>query len=969
MGRPSPRLSVALTTLLATLAAILVIPPSPASAATYTPPALRQRVDLNTGWKFIKTDVAGAEAPAFDDSSWSTVNTPHTWNADDGADGGNNYYRGVGWYRRHYTVPANFAGKILFLQFAGVNQIADVWVNGWYLGQHKGGYARFRFGATSALQVGQDNVIAVKVNNANNPDIPPLDADYSFAGGIYRNVSLWALDPLQIRMLDHAGPGVFLRQRNVSTASATVDVTTRLWNNNTSSRSIAVRTVVTDAGDNIVIDQTSTAQTIGANTSLDVVQTITMANPHLWNGLADPYLYKANVELINLATGQATDVVTQPLGLRSVSVDPNTGFSLNGQQLGLHGVNLHQDRAGVGWALSDSDHVQDLNLIQEIGANAIRMAHYQHDQKDYDLADQMGFVVWAEIPFLNDVSNSAAFTANTQQQLRELIRQNYNHPSIVFWGIGNEQRVDDATTNTLLDSLAGIVTAEDPDRLSTYASCCVSDTSALTGHAETSGYNKYFGWYDGTVTDLGEWADSLHSTVPARDIALSEYGAGANITQHALNPPKPSAAGQWHPEEYQALFHEGSWKQLQTRPYIWGTFVWNMFDFASDDRNEGSQPGINDKGLVTRDRAVRKDAFYWYKANWATTPTLYITSRRWTQRTNASTDIKVYSNAASVTATLNGASLGSRTSTDHLFTWPGVTLQPGENLIQVTATVDGVPQTDAVTWTLNTAPSAFSPVEAENYVAQSGTQLGPTTDTGGGQNVGYIAPGDWLAYDLYFDGTTPNTVVTRVASGATASGTIQYRLDSTTGPIIASVPVSNTGGWQNWTSATSVLSAAATGTHRVYLTFTGTGGDFVNINWLKFRVDATRTIQAESFGSQAGTQTETTADTGGGLNVGWIRPGDWLSYANVDFGSTSPASVLTRIASGTTASGTIQYRLDSATGPIIASVPVSNTGGWQNWTTAATALSGSATGMHTVFVTFTGAGGDFANINWFQFQP
>jgi beta-glucosidase len=271
-----------------------------------------------------------------------------------------------------------------------------------------------------------------------------------------------------------------------------------------------------------------------------------------------------------------------------------------------------------------------------------------------------------------------------------------------------------------------------------------------------------------------------------------------------------------------------------------------------------------------------------------------------------------------------------------------------------------------------TPPSAYSVTQAESFNAQSGTQLEATSDTGGGQNVGWIAPGDWLAYDLDFGATSPGSVVTRIASGSTASGTIQYRLDSTTGPIIASVSVSNTGGWQSWTSPSSTLSGSATGVHRLYITFTGTGGDFTNINWFQFQAagppNAYNVRQAESFSSQSGTQLEGTTDTGGGQNVGWIAPGDWLAYSNVDFGSPTALSVLTRIASGSAASGTIQYRLDSTTGPIIASVPVSNTGGWQSWTTATTTLSGSATGVHTVYLTFTGTGGDFTNINWFQFQ-
>ncbi|MEV4516624.1 glycoside hydrolase family 2 TIM barrel-domain containing protein [Dactylosporangium sp. NPDC049525] len=680
------------------VAANVVAAPS-ASAATYTPPAARQRVDLNSGWRFNKGDVAGAEATAFNDSAWQQLNVPHTWNAADGADGGNNYYRGVGWYRRHYTVPAAFAGKMLFLQFAGANQVADVWVNGTYLGKHSGGYSRFRFGATSAFKVGQDNVIAVKVTNANNADIAPLSADYSFDGGIYRNVSLQVLDPLAVRMLDSAGPGVYLRQRSVTATSATVDVTTKLFNNNTTSRSVVVRTVITDATGTVVADQSLPARTVAANAGVDVTQTVTIANPHRWDGLADPYLYNANVEI--RSGSQVTDVVTEPLGLRTFSVDANTGFTLNGHPYDLHGVNLHQDRAGVGWAVNDAQHTADFDLIREIGATTVRMAHYQHDQKDYSLADERGLVVWAEIPLVNDTTNSAAFTANARQQLTELIRQNYNHPSIVFWGIGNEQRVDNAATNALLDQLAGLVDTEDPDRVSVYASCCVSDTGAVNNHAEASGYNKYFGWYNGTYNDLGGNLDSLHAANPSRRIALSEYGAGANTTQHALNPSPPSPGGQNHPEEYQALLHEASWKQLDARQYIWGTYVWNMFDFASDARNEGGQPGINDKGLVTRDRLTRKDAFYFYKANWASTPTLYITSRRWTQRTTAATELKVYSNAATVTATLNGVSLGSRSATDHIFKWTGVTLRPGANTVQVTATINGTPVTDTVTWTLN----------------------------------------------------------------------------------------------------------------------------------------------------------------------------------------------------------------------------------------------------------------------------
>ncbi|MCF1592072.1 glycoside hydrolase family 2 TIM barrel-domain containing protein [Streptomyces muensis] len=331
------------------------------------------------------------------------------------------------------------------------------------------------------------------------------------------------------------------------------------------------------------------------------------------------------------------------------------------------------------------------------------MAHYQHDQKDYELADERGVIVWAEIPLVNSVTDSAAFTTSTQNQLRELIKQNYNHPSIVFWGIGNELTDYNGTaTNTLLASLADIIEAEDPDRLSTYAVRSEDADDAQSGlHTRTTGFNKYLGWYYGSKDgELGAWADNLHRNAPSRRIGISEYGAGANTAQHALDPAKPEPGGSWHPEEYQSLFHEAYWKQIAARPYIWGAFVWAMFDFASDGRNEGGRPGINDKGLVTHDRQIRKDAFYWYKANWASTPTLHITSRRWTRRTDATTELKVYSNADKVSATLNGTALTTLSSGDRIFKWPGIVLRPGENTVEVTATINGSTYTDSVVWTL-----------------------------------------------------------------------------------------------------------------------------------------------------------------------------------------------------------------------------------------------------------------------------
>jgi beta-galactosidase len=300
---------------------------------------------------------------------------------------------------------------------------------------------------------------------------------------------------------------------------------------------------------------------------------------------------------------------------------------------------------------------------------------------------------------VNSVTNSAGFRANAAQQLREMIRQNYNHPSVVFWGIGNEQRTNDTTTNSLLASLAGIVETEDPDRFSAYAHNG-GTTSSLTSHAELPGYNRYHGWYYGSYNDLGGFLDNLHSSQPTRRISVSEYGAGASIVQHQENAPKPVTDSDWHPEEYQALFHEAHWRQIQARLYLWGTFLWNMFDFAADQRSEGDTYGRNDKGLVTYDRATRKDAFYFYKANWTNTPFVYLTSRRWTSRTAATTTIKVYATTDSVQLRVNGTAIGPpMTSTNHIFSWPNVALARGANTIQVTGARGGTTYTDAVTWT------------------------------------------------------------------------------------------------------------------------------------------------------------------------------------------------------------------------------------------------------------------------------
>lgn len=668
------------------------------TASAYAPPTTRQQVDLGADWRFQRSDVAGAEVPGFNDSAWQRVTVPHTWNASDGQDGGANYYRGIAWYRKHFTPPTT-SGRRVWLQFDGVNQVADVWLNGTRLGQHRGGFAAFRFDVTSALKPGQDNVIAVKADNTAKPDIAPLSADFTFFGGIYRNVRLITLDPLGIRMGDYGGPGVYLRQRALTDARAQVEVTTKAWNNNAGAKRVKVRTVIADHAGVIVGQNTAATRTVTAG--FDAVQTVAIDRPRRWHGKADPYLYRVSVEIIDADTGTVTDVVTEPLGLRTTAVDANTGFALNGKSLRLHGVNAHQDRLNQGWAVTPAQERQDFDLMDEMGVNAYRTAHYQQSEHVYDLADLRGYVVWTEIPLVNEVTDSAAFRANAQQQLLEMIRQNFNHPSIAFWGIGNEQKTSDTATNNILRDLAATVRAEDSGRHSTYASH-IGDLDPVSSHTELAAYNKYFGWYGHSATGPGAWADSLHARDPARKIALSEYGAGGSVHQHEENPKPPVTTGRWHPEEYQTLVHENHWAQIRTRQFLWGSFVWNMFDFAVDSRSEGDTLGRNDKGLVTYDRATRKDAFYLYKANWTNTPFVHLNSARWTQRTAAATTVRAYGTVDNVRLVLNGQPVGSPKppAPDHIYTWP-ITLQPGVNTVTITGTRAGQTCTDTATWTLS----------------------------------------------------------------------------------------------------------------------------------------------------------------------------------------------------------------------------------------------------------------------------
>ena len=685
------------------------------NAQTYTPPAShRTDIVLDSNWRFIRQDIAGAQAVGFDDSSWTNLNLPHTWNNLDGQDGGNNYYRGIGWYRAHYTVDGSYTNRQFFLKFDGAFSVADVYVNGSFVGEHQGGFAAFAFDAAPYLNVGADNIIAVKVNNAVNTNIPPLNADFTFFGGLYRDAHLLMTDPVQISPLDYGSPGIYLKTTGVSSNSANLQVTTVISNSTASVQTVTVRAVVTDAATNIVTTLTNVV-TLAASSVSNVVSSTAIANPHLWNGLTDPYLYQTFVEVWNGAS--AVDVVAQPLGFRYFSVDPTNGFFLNGRHYDLHGVNMHQDWLNCGWALTDAQRDTNFIFLKEIGASFLRLSHYQHNDYTYQLADQNGICVWSEVPIIDYITESPAFYTNSLQQLREMIRQRYNHPSVICWSVYNEITLQSGPTPTdLISQEVQLVNQEDSTRPST-AAANSSDGDPSTFYTQIIAFNKYYGWYSSPLNGIGSWADNIHANYPNRCIGVSEYGAGASIYQHSENPTFPAnTATSFHPEEWQNIVHETNWQLMAARPFLWCKLIWNEFNFAVDGRNEGDTPGRNDKGLVTYDRRTRKDAFYFYKANWTTNPMVYITGHTFTNRLTNAVTAKVYANCDSVELFLNGISQGVVTSTNCIYTWP-VTLLPGTNVVEAVGTKGSTDVTDSLIWIAPITPPLVSVITPAGAIA------------------------------------------------------------------------------------------------------------------------------------------------------------------------------------------------------------------------------------------------------------
>jgi beta-galactosidase len=717
-------------------AAVIAVMAAPAAAQSE-----RSVVPLAQGWEFQRGgDVDPAQA-AQAAGSWERVSVPHTWNRvgyympdpqthlnrAESVD----KYQGVGWYRMTFTPPAMDAGQRAWLQFDAASRTAEVWLNGQRIGGHKGGFSRFRLDATRALRAGQANTLLVKVDNtqpaqgSSTADILPLAGDFFVHGGLYRPVSLIVTNAVHVDMLDAGGSGIFATTKSIDAAMAKVDVRVRIRNDGTKAQAVNAVVRLIDAGGKTVATGTRRIP-LRADTASESVETLSVATPHLWNGVADPYLHRLVVEIAT-PSGAVLDRVEQAFGIREMRADPARGFMLNGNPLRLQGVGYHQDREGKGWATAPADIEQDFAIMREMGVNSIRLTHYQHGQVIHDLADRYGMVLWDEIPLVSrwtwgdDAVATAGLRDDARQQLRELIRQNGNHASVFNWGIANEVDFGKSlpafiTTSKdtpapdplpLLRELNALAKSEDPSRATALATCCEgrllgsADIPITAEAADLGGANRYFGWYYGQPGDLGKHLDSLRALRPNQPVSVTEYGAGGATTIHTDNPlgGKVDQRGRNQPEEYESYIHETAWATLSAKPYLWGTWLWNSFDFATTVRREGDAIDINTKGLVTYDRKIRKDAYYFYKANWTATPTVHVAGRRYVDRAYPVADVRVYSNAPRTDLLVNDRVVGTLSACPQMVcAWSNVALAAGANRVVARGVFPTGAVDDAIEW-------------------------------------------------------------------------------------------------------------------------------------------------------------------------------------------------------------------------------------------------------------------------------
>ncbi|OMF26749.1 beta-galactosidase [Paenibacillus sp. FSL H8-0548] len=668
---------------------------------------MRRRIEMNDAWQFIRKNEEHAENESYNDEHWGIVNIPHTWNAIDGANG-YEYYQGACWYRKTFAIEPSCEGNRLFIEFNGSNSITDVYVNGLHMGQHKGGYSTFRFDITEAVNFGANNVLAVKVDNKVVDDVYPQKADFTFYGGIYRDVNVVVANSVHLDLMDYGSNGVYVIQEEVTKEKARLIIRSRLVNDGNEVKEVRLWANIFDA-DNQIVTYAAKEVILAAGESKIEELSCVIDNPTLWHGRKNPYLYRVNVSLTSF--NDTIDECSIPFGVRYFHVDPVQGFFLNGEHLPLRGVSRHQDRKDMGWAITEQEQVEDMGYIKEIGASSIRLAHYQHSQFFYDLCDQEGMVVWAEIPFISIMSQNELEGINAKQQMLELIKQNYNHPSIIFWGVQNEIQIggERPEVRKLVKELNELTKNEDPTRITTMANVLfVNEEDEYNRITDVIGYNKYYGWYHGKSEDFAPWLDKFHRINPDVPLCISEYGAEGIVQYHSSAPKMKD-----YTEEYHTLFHESVWKIFEKRRFLWGTYVWNMFDFGANIRDEGGVKGRNNKGLISYDRKIKKDAFYMYKAHWSEEKFVHIASKRFIDRAEESISIKVYSNCSEVTLFVNGAKVQTQTSDEKIFCFEHVSLIDGLNAIRAVATDGQVQYSDTAQFNKVDEPNASyeAPVE------------------------------------------------------------------------------------------------------------------------------------------------------------------------------------------------------------------------------------------------------------------
>jgi beta-galactosidase len=745
-------------------------------------------MSLRDGWRFKLDSESTTELQTEPDATWATVSVPHTWNRV-------GYYKdapashintsenvitaqGFGWYKLVFTPPANTTDMESFLQFDAASRMATVWLNGTMLGTHKGGFSRFRLDITASLKPGQANTLTVKVDNSkpalgsSTADVLPLTGDFFVYGGLYRPVSLLFTRKMHLDLMDSGSSGIYARTTSITSAAAQVQVRARVRNDREQSGTLVLRTKLVDAQGKVAGQQEQSV-TVAPASLVERTVNVAVPHPHLWQGVEDPYLYRVVVELANTPS-QLMDRVSVPFGIRQVRFDPNSGLFLNGKHVAVHGVGYHQDREGKGWASEPADVAADEATMREMGVTGIRLTHYQHGQPIHDLADRDGLVVWDEMPLVSQwtlgerLQPTEALRENARQQLRELIAQDFNHPSVVTWSIGNEIDFGNSIPAfvgnktgaipdpmPLLKELNQLAHELDPGRPTTLATCCegiryaphtvVPITASVT---DLSGANRYFGWYYDKPSDLAANLDALHHARPTQPMAVTEYGAGGAISLHSDNAlGGPESRNRPQAEEYESYIHEQNWSILRDKPYLWGTFLWNSFDFGSTTRSEGNAQDINTKGIVTFDHKYRKDPYYFYKATWTTTPTVHINSSLYTERAYRVADVRVYSNSAKTSLKVNGKLIGMLSAcADRICVWNGIVLSPGANNIIATGTFPKGNVEDRVQWHLSDAAAKTTYIDCGALVA-------------GASN------GKLFGSDTFFEGGTAETISGPAARG------------------------------------------------------------------------------------------------------------------------------------------------------------------------------------------------------------